>query len=148
MLTKKLEKSESKLEDFQRDYISNKSFVNESIHNITEAWLQVSQILLNKTESLQSVLDAEKENIFLKQLLSQFNESLSSQNSRILALENALNITTTTVASNLTETSTTGPTETTNTSLLGTATPAVRMSTRDPSSLTKNKLNYHVNTDE
>ena len=65
MLTKKLEKSESKLEDFQRDYISNKSFVNESIHNITEAWLQVSQILLNKTESLQSVLDAEKENILV-----------------------------------------------------------------------------------
>ena len=117
-MTKELQKSESKFEDFQRNYISNKSYVNESLNNITEAWLEVSQILLNKTESLQSVLDAEEENILLKQLLSKFNETLSSQNSRILALENALNITTTTESSNLTEISSNGTTKITNSSQL------------------------------
>ena len=66
--------------------------MNESIHNITAAWLEASEILLNKTES---VLEAQKENIFLKEVILELNETVSYQHLRILALENSLNISTT-----------------------------------------------------
>ena len=67
--------------------------MNESIHNITFAWLEASEILLNKTES---VLEAQKENIFLKEVILKLNDTVSYQNLRIVALENSLNVSTST----------------------------------------------------
>ena len=49
--------------------------------------------MLNKTES---VLEAQKENIFLKEVILELNETLSYQSLRIAALEKSLNVSTTT----------------------------------------------------
>ena len=86
-------RTDSTFEEFRNIYSFDKSYVNESIHNITGAWLEASEILLNKTES---VLEAQKENIFLKEVILELNETLSYQNLRIAALEKSLNVSTTT----------------------------------------------------
>ena len=70
------------------------------IQNITAAWLKTSEILLNKTDG---VMEAQKENIFLKKVILELNETVSSQNLRIVALENSLNVSTTTESLNVTE---------------------------------------------
>ena len=72
----------------------------EYIHNITAAWLKASEILLNKTDG---VMEAQKENIFLKKVMLELNETVSSQNLRIVALEKSLNVSTTTESLNVTE---------------------------------------------
>ena len=76
--------------------------MNESIHNITSAWLGASELLLNKTES---VLEAQKENSFLKEVILTLNETVAYQHLRIVALEKSLNVssTTTTESLNVTE---------------------------------------------
>ena len=70
------------------------------IQNITAAWLKTSEILLNKTDG---VMEAQKENIFLKKVILELNETVSSQNLRIVALESSLNVSTTTESMNVTE---------------------------------------------
>ena len=99
-MTKEVQDSESKFEKFRDIYFFDKSYVIKSIQNITSAWLSASEILLNKTES---VLDSQKENIFLKKVILEMNETVSSQHLRIVALENTLNVSTTTESLNVTE---------------------------------------------